>query len=124
MGWVTGDRSRPQGMLNAMGILSAEPARHTTELDWCVQLRSGTRAAGEAWVESTSRLSDLQLAVEVGLTDRKRKALEEDTRLTRLRVAGVRAKPVERKGKRYNRLEVLGDENGQKKAEAKLHNRC
>ena len=76
-----------------------------------------------AWVESSSRLSYLQLAVEVGFTDRKRKALEEDTRLTRLRAAGVLAKPLVWKGKLHNRLEVLGDEKGQKKAEPKERDR-
>ena len=106
-------------MISAMGILDARAERASVEVDWCMRLAATARPIGEAWVDGLARLPDVALASGQADIERKRKREEEESILLKLCRPEVLQKPIEWRGRRYRRQEVVNDPAAQKSAEAK-----
>jgi hypothetical protein len=120
---LRGDRGKLQSVLSGLGVLSVDAAKHTDELTQCLGLQQAAKSPGERWVEGTARLSNLQLAAEVGAAEKKRRVDEQAKILTKLQATAVARKPAEWKGRKYQRADAAGDENARKKTEARDRDR-
>ena len=119
---IRGGPARLRSLLDAFHILDdadLAPGR----LAACEALQRAARSVGEDWSDSTARLSDMQVSVDISQEAKKRRLAAEIIDLAKARASRVFAKPVIWGSRIYRRAEATGDAQARKRAEEADRNR-
>ena len=115
---LRGDEGQLEALLRALDLPSGGE-----QVAACVALRAAARGSGDSWVDGQASKSSLEVALDLGQAEKRRRLDEEDRTRLRLQDAQVLQKPASWRSTAYRRAEQAGDSKAQQKAETRERQR-